>query len=258
MATYRVYFEGVAIYLGEQSWHRESGLWSDLAIEPLIAPDFADFTTDQYMVAGRFVAFLVATFGPQIVPELMRGTAPWDSSERGRDALETVTGEAFDQLVERFINDEACNAGEWQNFVFECAAAPVPWRAGQWQWSSSLDCSDPEVFGSEPGVRVQQALIEIPVAGRYEIFTAGPGANFSLVACAMCQPGLNLYWNGPRQGEITLAAGLYIVTLSSDGPRPGGRAGVRIVPSLVDPSLVDASRGGGPVVSAIETGNKAR
>lgn len=133
-----------------------------------------------YWVASRFVSYLLQVHGAERFARLYRDVprrpelADWDRGVRAS------YGVSLDELVETYLAATECSADVPPMPRLECdAPAIAPDPAGNFAWTGSLDCDDPEVIGGmqPPGEPIElgdtllelRRTLEIVEAGEYEI-----------------------------------------------------------------------------------------
>ncbi|MFZ6181955.1 hypothetical protein [Nannocystis pusilla] len=138
-----------------------------------------------YWVASRFIRYLLQVHGAERFAALYRDVPGVPELDDWDEAVRASYGVSLDALVEEYLAATECPADLPSLPRLECdAPALMADLAGNFAWTNSLSCDDPEVVGGmqppdEPIIIGETHLelrrtIEIVEAGEYEITVVTP------------------------------------------------------------------------------------
>ncbi|MCB9569588.1 MAG: hypothetical protein H6710_20625 [Myxococcales bacterium] len=189
----------------------------------------------RYEVAGGFVAFLLARFGPQRLWELYDDVGYLASAGRFRRRFARIYGLDLDAAVEEYLSGSTCPDDTLQiPAPPACAGDEVPWvRDDLWVLARTVECVQPDVAGGVGGEVDEAELavtLEIPETGEYAVSVSAEDLGaISLVRCGGC-PWLS-HERFDLERPLHLAAGRHALVVRGRASIPGVVA-VAIQPSL--------------------------
>ncbi len=174
-----------------------------------------------YGVAGSFVSYLLARFGPELFWELNRQLRFLSTAGKFRRRFARVYGLDLDLVIEEYLADDTCD-GERPRIPMppSCAGPEVPWlRDELWGYARVIDCADDDVIGgwSDGANRAAVAItLRIEEAGVYDFrVLSDHRVRGVLRRCGGC-PWSDPILNGDREeNRIPLEEGVYSLMLHS-------------------------------------------
>lgn len=153
---------------------------------PYMTLDIAeDGDVTGYWVASRFVRYLLQVHGVERFAALYRDVPEVSELSDWDEAVRASYGMSLDDLVEEYLAASECPPDLAPVRPLECdAPALTADPAGNFAWTSSLYCDDPDVIGGmqPPGEPILfgetqlelRRTFEIVAAGEYEIAVVTP------------------------------------------------------------------------------------
>ncbi|HGG57248.1 MAG TPA: hypothetical protein ENK31_05585 [Nannocystis exedens] len=206
--------EGLAVALSGAIVENEASLMFDP--EDLLEGPDQEYIVESYASAGRFVRYLINTYGAEDVVLMLRTAA--DSSSGVDVVISEIADQPWSDIVSAYRAEEPC-----EGFIeesWECSAPEIEESQGSWTVAEVLSCRDSEHAVGTIDYFWTRTTIKIPEDGEYRVTSASdPGVSAFITPCGGCDPSVVLIGYG-QQKRVFLTRGVYSVGLGGVGGSP--------------------------------------
>lgn len=166
--------EGIAVRM---TGHVQRVGTQEFTVDDLL---LSKFPSAKYPKAGHFVAWLLATYGPESFMALYTRTSRGMTPAEVSAAFRAVLGKAPEDLLLAY--ETAAKAYYPAMGGAACGKGPViPWQGDAATWPAEGSCSEGPFFGFEDSPWWQRVTIDVSAPGTYLLDTDGREA--SLIRC---------------------------------------------------------------------------
>jgi hypothetical protein len=210
--------EGLAAALEQQRPPLYDSFTSD-EIDTAIEAERASIQRSVYSIGPYLVYFMLSRYGPDAFRQFWYTTSRPTTAADFRAAFQVNFGESLDEMLVDVQATPYCA-------IPICVGEPLAWKQDVWRTESPHSCADGAVvgyIGENDSDLIRNDLVEITVAGSYDVSVSDSSVNGAGVYFMSCQDGCYqwLIWAGESY-PLDLEVGLYRVTSgTSDPDRPG-------------------------------------
>ena len=214
----KVLSEGLAVHYSTTSETPSSNSDNLLALleNPATPVDSQD-----YAIAGAFVAFLVESWGLETVLESCRLSGPAPNAAEFAEAMALAFGAPLDELFSSFLtwrDTYGCDYSQYRSKLYECAQAPTVVVDGEpVSLPITLDCNDSGTIGPRYGEIGTLGSIRVVQSGSYLVTLEDDDGlfvedlGFQIIECTSCKDA-PLAERYPPDPELS---GLWIIALDA-------------------------------------------